>query len=63
MNPPIVCSYCERTRAVNRDGRVRVHQSSVSRRNCPGSGTQSAGHHLAPVTLRRDPATGAWRDA
>jgi hypothetical protein len=46
---PIVCAYCERTHAVNRDGRVRRHPSPASSRSCLGSHTMADGHALAPV--------------
>jgi hypothetical protein len=50
---PVVCSWCERTRAVNDDGKVRVHRYPASGKRCHGSGTDQAGHGLAPLPYVR----------
>lgn len=44
----IVCSYCQRTIAVNRDGTVRKH--GRGNKACQGSGRPEAGFALGPVT-------------
>jgi len=46
----IVCSYCERTRRVNADGKVRKHKSPAGGR-CNGSGTNQGGHHISPINM------------
>ena len=50
---PVVCSYCDRTHAVNADGTVRKHKSRISNGSCNGSGTDAAGHTLSPVYPKR----------
>jgi hypothetical protein len=48
--PPerVVCSYCERSRVVRTDGRVRVHQSTASHARCRGSLTDHRNHCPSP---------------
>jgi hypothetical protein len=50
MAPAIVCVYCERTRSVNRDGRVRAHRNPSTGRRCQGSHCDEGGFPLAPST-------------
>ena len=45
----IVCVYCERTRPVNRNGKVRMHRSTRSGPLCQGSGRRAEFMPLAPI--------------